>query len=77
MPTMSQANRIISKFGGVGSLARALGHTNPTTVQGWAERGYIPPRQHNAVWEAAKAKHVSMTLADFAAVDEPSGEAAA
>lgn len=64
----SQAKRIIQKFGGVNPLARALGHRNPTTVQGWMNRGFIPPRQHNGVWEAAQREGVDLLLADFAAV---------
>jgi hypothetical protein len=64
----TQAKRIIEKFGGVYPLARALGHRNPTTVQGWLSRGFIPPRQHEPIWEAAKRDGVAVSLADFAAV---------
>lgn len=67
---MTQAKRIIAKFGNMSNLARALGHRNVTTVQGWAERGYIPPRQHAAVWAAAKATGIEMELSDFAAVND-------
>lgn len=64
----NQAHRIISKFGGVYPLSRALGHKNPTTVQGWLVRGYVPPRQHDNIWLAAQRKGVELDLADFAAV---------
>jgi hypothetical protein len=64
----TQAKKIIEKFGGVYPLARALGHKNPTTVQGWLSRGFIPPRQHDPIWEAAKRDGVALSLADFAAV---------
>lgn len=39
---MTPAERIIGKFESARELARRLGHTNPTTVQGWRERGLIP-----------------------------------
>lgn len=65
---MSQAKRIIEKFGSMSKLAQALGHRNVTTVQGWAERGYIPPRKHQSVWVAAKANGIEIELSDFAAV---------
>jgi len=73
----TQAKRIIQKFGGVYPMARALGHKNPTTVQGWLNRGFIPPRQHNGVWEAAQRGGVDLNLADFAAVALPSSPEAA
>lgn len=65
---MSHADRIISKFGGINAMARALGHKNASTVQGWRDRGAIPAKQHVAVWEAAKANDIDLSLADFAAV---------
>lgn len=74
---ISQAKRIIDKFGGIYPLARALGHKNPTTVQGWLVRGFVPPRQHEPVWEAAKREGIDLSLADFAAVSEPSSPEAA
>jgi hypothetical protein len=64
----NQAQRIITKFGGVYPLSRALGHKNPTTVQGWLSRGYVPPRQHDRIWQAAQREGVNLDLADFAAV---------
>ena len=73
---MTQSQRIIEKFGGVYPLSRALGHKNPTTVQGWLSRGFIPPRQHDAVWNAAQAEGVAIDLADFAAVTPQPTEAA-
>ncbi|GLT03034.1 hypothetical protein GCM10007897_44730 [Sphingobium jiangsuense] len=32
----------IAARGGIRPLARALGHRNHTTVQGWWDRGHIP-----------------------------------
>ncbi|WP_443029606.1 carph-isopro domain-containing protein [Sphingomonas sp. TX0522] len=34
---------LIRQHGGIRPLARALGHKNHTTVQGWLERNNIPP----------------------------------
>lgn len=66
----TQAKRIIDRFGGVYPLARALGHRNPTTVQGWLSRGFIPPRQHDPIWQAAQRDGVELAPADFAAISE-------
>lgn len=62
---MSQAERIIEKFGGVTATARALGHKFPTTVQGWKSRGYIPAPKQAGVLEAARAHGVELEPADF------------
>jgi hypothetical protein len=66
---MTQAEMIISKFGGIAPMARVLGHKNASTVQGWRERGTIPPRRHKEVWEAAKANGIPLELSEFAAVE--------
>lgn len=68
LPDMNQADRIIAKFGGINAMSRILGHNNPSTVQGWRERGRIPSMQHQAIWEAAKAHRIDLDLAEFAAV---------
>ena len=65
---MSQADRIIGKFGGISAMARIMGHKNPSTVQGWAARGFIPPKQHQAVWDAAQEHGISIAIHDLAAV---------
>lgn len=67
---MTQAERIIEKFGGLTATARALNHLNPTTVQGWKERGFIPARQQPLVLDAARALGLDMTPADFFYADE-------
>lgn len=64
----TQAERIINKFGGINAMARALGHKNASTVQGWKDRGTIPAKQHQPVWEAAQARGIEISLSDFAAV---------
>lgn len=62
---MTQADIIISKFGGLSALASALGHRHPTTVQGWRDRGVIPTRQQSKVLAAASASGIPLTPADF------------
>ena len=62
---MSNARIIVARFGGIRSLARVLGHRNPTTVQGWVVRGYIPARRQQEVLEAAHTAGVALSPADF------------
>jgi hypothetical protein len=62
---MRPAERIIDRFGGIAALARALGHRNSSTVQGWKERGVIPIRQIENVLAAARARGVLLSHADF------------
>ncbi len=64
-PGVRHSASIIAKFGGIHSTARALGHKNPTTVQGWKERGVIPARQQAAVLAAAAELGIEMGPADF------------
>jgi hypothetical protein len=66
---MTQAELIISKFGGIAAMARILGHKNSSTVQGWRERGTIPSRRHQEVWVAAKANGIPLELYEFAAIE--------
>ncbi len=61
----SPISDIIERLGGLTELAKALGHKNPTTVQGWKVRDTIPIRHIPAVIEAGKAKGVDLELADF------------
>ena len=63
--TLSPARRIITKFGGLTGLARALGHQHVTTVQGWWMRASIPARRQAEVMRAAKAAGVDLEPADF------------
>jgi len=62
---MTQSTHIISLFGGIRPLAKALGHNNPSTVQGWLRRGYIPARQQAAVLDAAKRADIPFTTREF------------
>lgn len=63
------AQRIIEQLGGISRLARALGHRNPTTVQGWKARGTIPVRRIPEVMEAAR--RLGMELSADAFLDIP------
>lgn len=62
---MTQADRIISKFGGLSKLAKALGHKHPTTVQGWRVRGFVPAPQMEAVLKAARKSSIKLGPDDF------------
>jgi|GEM_PF-5849063 len=57
--------KIIGAFGGLSALARAMGHRNPTTVQGWRDRGCVPARQIPGVIAAAERLKLPLALADF------------
>lgn len=62
---LPQAARVIARFGGVRKLQRALGHPNPTTVQGWKERGWIPSKHHQRVLEVARENGIELSANDF------------
>ena len=62
---MTHVEIIIDRFGGMTALARALGHKNPTTVQGWKVRGIIPARQQRELLDLAKRSGVRLEPADF------------
>lgn len=62
---MNTAEYVIDKFGGLSATAKALGHTNATTVQGWKMRGIIPARQQPLLLEAAKKLRISLKPEDF------------
>lgn len=51
--------------GGMSALARELGHKNPTTVQGWKDRGRVPAEHVRAVIAAAAKKNIVLTPDDF------------
>ena len=59
------ALNIIQKFGGINACARALGHRNASTVQGWRERGVIPAARQAEILKAARREKIVLTPADF------------
>jgi len=68
----TQASRIITKFGGVPALARAIG-SRPQRIYKWTyppERGgtggYIPPAVIPRVKEAAEFLDIALTAEDWA-----------
>ena len=63
---MTQAEYIISKFGGIHPMARAISR-RPSTVQGWMERGSIPERNWREILEMAAAANVELKEDDFVA----------
>lgn len=64
---------VIRKFGGLSPLARALGHRNVTTVQGWRVRGSIPAAQQARVLSVARGLGIQLSPSDF--FDLPSSDA--
>jgi len=58
------AQGVISKFGGQGVLARALG-TRQSTVAHWAQTGNVPPKWHAKIIEAGAAAGVTVSKYDF------------
>ena len=56
---------VIESFGGLSRLARALGHSHVTTVQGWRERGAIPVRHHARILEAARSLGIQLRRNDL------------
>lgn len=68
---------LIDALGGLTALAKELGHTNPTTVQGWKDRGAIPLKQIPRVIEAGRRKGIALTADDFLPAAAPSDAKAA
>lgn len=52
---------ILDAFGGMAALAKALGHKNITTVQGWKESGTIPSWRRHEIEQAAERENVSVS----------------
>jgi uroporphyrinogen-III synthase len=66
------AQRVISAFGGIRPMAHTLG-VAVSTVQGWKERGVIPPGRQAQVLEAAAAKGIDVDAAAFSPAARPAG----
>ncbi len=61
---MNSAQKVISKFGGQGTLASLLGKT-PSTVQYWAKTGVIPARWQGQILTLAREKGIELYPGDF------------
>lgn len=61
---MTQAERIISKFGTQGALASAI-KIQQSAVAAWKKRGFIPTRQQQRIMDAAKRLEIPLTAEDF------------
>ena len=60
----SPAHYVIGKFGGLTKTANAIG-LGVTTVQGWSNRGSIPPKHWRNIIEAARLIGEELELSDF------------
>jgi DNA-binding transcriptional regulator YdaS (Cro superfamily) len=60
----TSASRIITKFGGQSSLARALG-MKQSTVSHWAKTGTVPARWHSKIIQAAADQGLSVEASDL------------
>lgn len=67
---MTQAEKVIARFGGVCATARALGHKHASTVQGWKKTGFIPGKHHETIWNAARELNVGLEATDFLTISE-------
>jgi hypothetical protein len=68
---MSQADRIIGKFGGITRMSRALGEGYyPTLISGWKRRRVIPQEHHQKIYDAAKRDGIPLDPRDFLMIDE-------
>ena len=62
---MKSHREVIDRFGGIREMARKLGHTNHTTVQGWYEREKIPVERWPQIESAAKEYGIPFAIADL------------
>ena len=69
---LTPGHKIIAQFGGIRPMAGKLG-VAVSTVQGWRERGAIPPRHHDRVREAARAAGIEIAPADLGS-DQGAGQ---
>nr|WP_321484301.1 hypothetical protein [uncultured Cohaesibacter sp.] len=65
---MSQAERIIMKFGGQTNLGRAI-ERGQSTVQRWKVSGFIPAKYHEEIWSAGQKLEEPLIPEDFLAFD--------
>lgn len=51
-------------------MARALGHKNASTVQGWVERNRVPTWHVEAIQEAARERGIKVGLMEIVSFRE-------
>ena len=56
----NRVQRVVDALGGMSAMSRALGHANPTTVQGWIKRGQIPWWHHEAVCKILRTRKITL-----------------
>jgi hypothetical protein len=62
---MRTIKQIIGDLGGMRTVARALGHSNHTTVQGWMERDSVPVQHWSALVQLAQEQGKELTLREL------------
>lgn len=62
--TISPAEYVIAKFGGLTATAKALGRP-VTTVQGWKDRGQIPQSYWTQLMGIAGDRQIGIEVSDF------------
>lgn len=53
--TSQRVQSLVSAFGGINPLSRALNYKHRTTVKQWVERGKIPVWRYREIAEAAQS----------------------
>lgn len=60
----SPALRVVMAFGGLVELAKAL-DMQTSTVQGWLERGVVPPRHQRTILDRATERGITLDPLTF------------
>lgn len=66
---MTQAQRVIAKFGTQEKLAAALG-CRQSVIAGWKRRGFVPAQQQAKVLAAARDRGIDLAPDDFFDIGE-------
>lgn len=72
---VTMPERVIAAFGGLSATARALGHRNVTTVDGWKRSGRIPHWRKLEIAAAAKRENIELPHDFHSSVDDQPGAA--